>query len=111
MSSRQNLPSIEELIGNLQDPDQVVRLYAATVLGSMGEDAAPAVPALLDLLKAGNVHDRKLAALTLGEIGPAAGDAIPDLLEAANDEDDDVSDLAIAALEEIDLPDVEEEAA
>lgn len=100
-----------ELINQLQDADQVVRLHAATVLGSMAEDAALAVPALIDLLNTGDVHDRKLAALTLGEIGPCGEDAVTALLDAANDEDDGVSEMAIWALEQIDLADAQEQAA
>lgn len=103
--------TIEKLIENLKDSDQVIRLHAATVIGSLGEDAEPAIPALIDLLTTGDVHDRKLAALTLGEFGPAAEAAIPVLLNAANDEDDGVSDMAIWALEQIDLAEVHEQAA
>ena len=76
-----------------------------------GEDAEPAVPALIDLLENGDVHDRRLAALTLGEIGPAAEDAIPALLEAVDDEDEGVVEMALAALEVIDGAEVEDEAA
>lgn len=47
-------------------------MHAAAVLGSMGDEAEPAVPALIEMLKSDDVHDRRLAARTLGEIGPAA---------------------------------------
>ena len=77
---------------------------------SMGEDAEPALPALIELLNADSVHDRKLAALTLGEIGPAAEEAVPALLEAADDENEGVSEMAIWALEKIDLTERLEEA-
>jgi len=77
----------------------------------MGDDAEPAVPSLIELLQTGDVHDRKLAALTLGEIGPAAEEAVPSLLEAADDDDQGVCDMAILALEEIDLTSASEEAA
>src|SRR5262249_36290442 len=82
VSSNREEPTIEELIENLKAADQVVRLHAATVLGSLGDEAEPAVSALIELLQAENVHDRKLAALTLGEIGPAAEAAIPALFAA-----------------------------
>src|SRR5689334_19790861 len=75
-------PNLHQLIENLHAGDQVVRIHAATVLGSMGEAAVPAVPALIEMLTSGNIHDRKLAALTLGEIGPAAVAAIPALFAA-----------------------------
>jgi HEAT repeat protein len=103
--------SIEKLIQLLQDTDPVVRIHAGFVLGTMDEDALPAIPILIEMLKHGEVRGRKLAALTLGQIGPAAVEAIPALFNAANDdEDEDVSDLAMWALEEIDLADEEPEA-
>lgn len=111
MSTGANEPTIDQLIKNLQAPDQVVRLHAATLLGALGDDAEPAVPALVSLLQADNVHDRKLAALTLGEIGPAAEDALPALFTAADDKDDGVAEMALWALEEIDLADDADEAA
>jgi HEAT repeat protein len=103
--------SIDFLIANLKATDQVVRLHSATVLGSMGDDAAPALPALIELLWAENVHDRKLAALTLGEIGPPAKEAIPALFAAVDDEDEGLSEMAEWALEEIDVIQDESEAA
>jgi HEAT repeat protein len=111
VKSDNDAASIEQLIESLNDADQVVRLHAATVLGSFGHDAERAVPALIQMLTGGDVHDRKLAALTLGEIGPAAEDAVPALLDAANDDDDGVSSMAIWALEEIDLTESNEQAA
>jgi HEAT repeat protein len=105
VNSAKNDVTIETLIENLQDPDQIVRIHAATVLGSMGEDAESAVPALVDLVTKGDIHDRKLAVLTLGEIGPAAEEAIPALFAAIEDEDDGLAELAVAALEQIDLVD------
>jgi hypothetical protein len=66
---------------NLQDADQVVRLHAASILGS------------------------------LGEIGPAAEEAIPDLFAAVDDQDESVAEMAEAALEQIDLAEGEAEAA
>jgi len=103
-------PTIDVLLENLQDGDQVVRLHAATVLGAMGDDAADAVPFLIDLLKSDDIQDRRLAALTLGEIGPAAEEAIEPLLVAAEDEDDGVAEMALAALEQIDVFEDDEDA-
>jgi HEAT repeat protein len=102
---------IAALIENLQDADQLVRLHAATVLGSMGDEAEPAVPALVKLLQTGDVHDRRLAALALGEIGPAAEEAIPALFAAVDDEDEGVTEMVEWALERVDLFDDEAEAA
>lgn len=103
--------AIADLVDRLAHPDQVIRIHAATLLGTLGEDAASAVPALVTLLKTGDVHDRKLAALTLGEIGPAAAFAVAPLLDATGDEDEDVADMAVWALEQIDLIDDASEAA
>src|SRR5579859_6885253 len=107
-AGNERLP-IDNLIEMLQDADPVVRLHAGFALGAMEEDALRAVPILIEILKFGDVQDRKLAATTLGQIGPVASDAVPSLLEAANDDDEGVSDLAIWALEEIDLADADEE--
>jgi len=111
MHSGQDTSTLDNLIENLQDPDQVVRIHAATVLGSIGEDAEAAVPALIELLNNGDIHDRKLAALTLGEIGPVAADAIPALFAAVQDEDDALAGMAEEALEQIDLAEEDVEAA
>jgi HEAT repeat protein len=106
MKSGENGVSIDFLIENLKASDQVVRLHAATVLGAMGEDARPAVPALIAILRdARNIHDRKLAALTLGEIGPAAAAALPALFAAVDDEDEGLAEMAEWALEEVDALD------
>jgi HEAT repeat protein len=102
---------IEKLIDSLNAVHPVVRIHAAKVLGAMGVAAAPAVPTLIELLQAENVHDRKLAALTLGEIGPAAEEAIPSLLVAVDDEDEGVAEMAEWALLEIDTVDHQDEAA
>jgi HEAT repeat protein len=102
---------IQKLIEDLNALHPVVRVHAATILGSMGEKAVAAVPALIELLQAENAHDRKLAALTLGEIGPAAEEAMPALFAAVDDEDDGVSEMAEWALVEIDAVEDQDEAA
>jgi HEAT repeat protein len=106
-----NGSTIAELIQNLGDADQLVRIHAATVLGSMGSAAQAAVPALITLLHQDDLQGRKLAALTLGEIGPVAEEAVPALFAAADDEDEGLSELAVWALEEVDLIESQEEAA
>lgn len=111
MSFADNGPTIGELIQSLGDADPLVRIHAATLLGSMGPTAKPAVPALIAFLHRDNLQDRKLAALTLGEIGPAAEEALPALFAAADDEDEGLAELAVWALEEIDLIETEAEAA
>ena len=64
----------------LRSTDPIVRKKAVEVLGRMGEDAAPAVPALTALLDDPDLGVRKAAARTLGQIGPDAKDAVPSLM-------------------------------
>lgn len=111
MSAGKDTLDIHRLIEKLQDAEPLVRLHAATVLGSMGEDAGPAVPALIELLQYGEVQDRRIATVAIGEIGPAAEEAIPALFAAVDDEDDIVSEMAETALELVDLVEDDAEAA
>jgi HEAT repeat protein len=111
MSTGKDAFDINRLIEKLEDADRLIRLHAATVLGSMGEDAEPAVPAIIELLQYGDVQDRRVAALTLGEIGPAAEEAIPALFAAVDDEDESVSEMAETALELVDLVEDDADAA
>ena len=74
----------------------------------MGDEAEPAVSALVKLLQTGDVQDRRLAALTLGEI--ASEEAIPALCDAVDDEDDAVAETAEWALEQIEGEDEAEAA-
>jgi hypothetical protein len=103
--------TLDELLQRLRNPDVLTRIHAAAILGSLGEQALPAVPALIDLLKAEKAQDRKLAAWTLGELGPVAEEAVPALLDAVEDENEGVSEMVFQALERIDLVPVEDEAA
>jgi hypothetical protein len=54
--------SIKKLTENIKAADQVVRLHAATVLGSLGDEAEAAVPTLIGMLENGDVQDRRLPA-------------------------------------------------
>ncbi|PHS13754.1 MAG: hypothetical protein COA78_06605 [Blastopirellula sp.] len=61
--------------------------WACLVIAEMGPDAAPAVPALIKVLKHSEPYTRVQALIALGEIGPAAStaaDAVSQLL-ANND--------------------------
>jgi len=76
---------------------------------TIGEAAVAAVPVLIELLKFGDVEDRKLAATVLGLMGHVAGDAAEELLETANyDPDDVVAKLAMSALERVEMPETVE---
>jgi HEAT repeat protein len=102
MQSGDGKLSLVKLLGSLQAEDPVVQIHAAVAIGSLGQDADPAIPVLVELLRFGNVQDRKLAATTLGLIGPTAADALPAIREAADfDDDESVARVAMRVLDEI----------
>lgn len=90
--------TLDTLIEGLRHPNLIVRIHAGTILSLMGEDAWPAVPALIDLLDNGDLRDQKMAILTLHQMGSTAGAAIPALLRAGRSQDEDLPDMAFAAL-------------
>lgn len=63
------------------------RIQAAALLGRLGPDAAPAVPALVEALASKDKGLRGMAAIALGRIGEAARDAIVPLDRALRDPD------------------------
>ncbi len=88
---------LKALVTALKDDSTVVRNLAATLLGNMGQEAAPAALALSEKLVEPAVRDAALYALRA--IGPAGGDAIASLeglLESAHPE---VQEAAKRALE------------
>ena len=98
-----------ELVERLQGADELVRLHAAIIVGSLGEAARPAVPVLIDLLGSDHVLDRRAAAWGLRDLGEVAEEAVPALLEALEDGDEQVVDLAEQALEAIQGADEDDE--
>ena len=99
---------IPTLIEGTKDDNVEVRRYLAEAFGSIGPDAAPAVPALIDMLD--NDEDKQArfeSALALAQIGPAANDAVPILEKALRDPDRYVRDNSIHALKRIDTPEAE----
>ena len=70
-------------------------------IGTMGADAAWAVPTLVGLLSHESPQVRALAARTLGRIGPAARAAQPDLEAARRDPNAAVQSAAKEALKRI----------
>lgn len=90
--------TLDTLIEGLQHPSLIVRIHASTILSLLGEDAWPAVPALIDLLESADIRDRKMAILTLKEIGPFAGAAIPALLRSIRTRADNLPEMATEAL-------------
>lgn len=91
-------PAVVTLTGNLQNPDEVVRLNAASALGSMGNVAKAAIPDLIVTLKDSNSIVRSSAASALGGIGIEAKAAIPALSTALQDEDKSVRFIAASTL-------------
>lgn len=75
---------VPALIRALQDPDALVRLSVANALGQIG---APAVPFLIEALKAERGELRRLVVVTLGRFGPTARVAIPFLVDLQKDEE------------------------
>ena len=59
-----------ELIESLEDPDPVVRRYAARALGQMGPAAIDSVPNLTKLLEDEAANIRMIAALAMVNIAP-----------------------------------------
>ena len=88
----------KDLIAQLESPNWETRRRAAQLLGRMGSQAAPAVPALVIALTDENEHVRHFAAAALGHIGPDAAPAIPALTAALSDEQEPVRAHAAFAL-------------
>ena len=100
--------AIPALMQHTKDPADEVRRYIADAFGGIGPAAAPAVPALIDMLE--NDEDKQArfeAALALAQIGPASSDAVPALAKALRDPDRYVRDNAIHALKRIDTIEAE----
>ncbi len=89
---------VPEVAAHLEDLDEKARVAAARVLGSLGPDAAPAVPALAEALY-DTAPVATAAAGALGRIGSAAAAAAPDLdILARAGEPESVAASAVAAL-------------
>lgn len=93
---------IEKLAGMLGADSSLVGYWAATLLGRLGDQAAPAVPALARVLAGGgDLAVRERTAWALGKIGPAAAAALPALEQAANGDVPRLSRLAVEAIESV----------
>lgn len=77
-------PLIPQLIGALQDSNEIVRSNSANTLGLLGFKSEPVVSALIQALNDENPGVRSSAAGALGRLGPEANKAIPFLLEIFN---------------------------
>jgi HEAT repeat protein len=93
---------VADLIQDLKDKDEAVRIKAARDLGRHKPEAAKeAVPALGDALRDKSANVRAAAAKALGAIGPEAGAAAPALKKALKDSDEGVRRAAAQALEAV----------
>lgn len=82
--------------------DATAKGEACRQLMELGPAAAPAVPALIALLRSKEEVLRDYAATTLGRIGPAAHSALPALRHVADhDESSDIRELAQGAIDRI----------
>ena len=88
-------------IRELQNQDPNIRAYAAQNLGSLGEQAAPAVSALIEALSDKDSRVRQSAAAALGRVGQHAASAVPALTELAGNDNEFLRRAGLEALAQI----------
>lgn len=88
-----SVPKAASLLSTLQDPTKpsINRHQAAVALG---QGDASVVPALVEVLRDGDVQGRRSAAMALGMLGRQAGEAVTALSAALGDPDADVREFA-----------------
>jgi HEAT repeat protein len=91
-------PTVAELTAALPGGTEESRVKAIDGLAARGEDAAEAVPALIQQLSAKSPTIRAHAAFALGRIGNAAKPAAAALTTLAKDEDQNVRRQAVQAI-------------
>lgn len=96
----ENAPlAIETIVEALNTDDVCAHLSALFVLESMGTDAAPAVPALQDLLKReGDMDMRYEIIKAIRRIGITADGTVPALVRLLADQDEPIPSAAVEAL-------------
>jgi hypothetical protein len=62
-----------------ESPTDKMRKEFYSILPLLGPDAAPVIPALIELLTTGDIETRRLAVVILGKFGPLAKAALPHL--------------------------------
>jgi HEAT repeat protein len=93
---------IEPLAALLSDSAADVGYWAATLLGRLEANAAPAVPLLAAAVTGStDMSVRQRAAWALGQIGPPAGPALDALKQAAASDDPRLVRLVQRAIEQI----------
>jgi HEAT repeat protein len=94
--------STDELIADLQSPEERARLVAVRLLPGHKGNTAQIVPALIEALKDKQDDIRLSAAIGLGTLGEQARDAIPALQSAQQHGDARLRKAAGVALSRID---------
>ena len=89
------------LISTLADPDENIRVMGSVALQNLGE---PAVPYLIDALRAESTEIRLNAAYALGEIGTPLDTILPALISTLTDPEWNVRRLVVRALVTIGTP-------
>ena len=89
------------LISTLADPDENIRVVGSVALQNLGE---PAVPYLIDALKAESAEIRLNAAYALGEISTPLDTILPALIRTLTDPEWNVRRLVVRALVTIGSP-------
>ena len=95
---------VPALISVLTDPDENIRVMGSVALQNLGE---PAVPYLIDALRAESAEIRLNAAYALGEIGAPLDTILPALISTLTDPEWNVRRLVVRALVTIGSPTVE----
>jgi HEAT repeat protein len=90
------------MTARLQSPDKQSKMDACIELAKAGPRSAPAVSAIIPLLKDPEADVRRLAAYALGEIGTAASAALPELKPMMADPDRDVVLQIVNTLRSVD---------
>jgi HEAT repeat protein len=76
------VPALIAEAKRLEDEPNVKLDVSAEAAGALAKIGSPAVPALIELLKQGDISQRQGAAWALGEMGSQAKDAVPLLIKA-----------------------------
>jgi HEAT repeat protein len=90
--------ALDPLLGAIDGSDRLTYLAVMNALAAMANEASPAVPRLIELLRTG-VEDRRWATIyALYGIGAAAEPAVPELVKQLDHEDFNVQCIACRAL-------------
>lgn len=93
--------AVPVLVRGLRDPDENVRVWAATGLGQLASIPEQAVPALVQAVDDPSRIVRTMAAQALGQFGKRATNALPVLAQRCSDPDVSVRNAATNALRRI----------